>query len=236
MKMLETVANMLIVSFFCLLFSIPIVTIVPAFAAGYHTMVKVVFGPKKGHGVFRDFFDSYKQNLWPGVKLNLIIMVAVFFLFVGDYAGWQIYKKSAFGAAYFALGILFTITFTSAVVYVPPVLSRFEGTTMTFIRLSLFFASQHLFRSLFYAFLLAALIWMIDFFPLVILILPALYLDLIRPGMEKAMSKFIEDSGLTDVTEEEAEETEEEEEEVSSADLEKNLAKNRKRNNGRRKK
>ena len=58
-KMLETVANMLIVSFFWLVFSLPVITVVPASAALFHTMSKIVFGPGRGNGVFRDYLQAF---------------------------------------------------------------------------------------------------------------------------------------------------------------------------------
>ena len=44
-KMLETVANMLIVTFLWFVFSLPLLTIVASSAALYQTTVKVIFGP-----------------------------------------------------------------------------------------------------------------------------------------------------------------------------------------------
>ena len=96
-KMLETLANMLIVSFFWLLFSLPVVTIVASSAALFHTTNKILFGPGRGKGVFKDFYDSFKQNLLPGIKLSLIIIICTAFVAEGLWTGYQIWKISIWG-------------------------------------------------------------------------------------------------------------------------------------------
>ncbi len=231
-KFLETIANMLIISFFCLLFSLPVVTIVPSLASGYHTTVHVIFGEGKGHGVFRDFFASYKANLWDGIKLNLIILVAVFFLFVGDYAGWQIYKTGILGTMYFALGILLTFLFVTGVIYIIPVLAKFEGTVLTYIRLAFYFSSQHFFQSILNVLMLVFLVWVVELFPLALLIVPGLYLDLLRPSCEKMMNQFIIARGDTPVDKAETGETENTQEEASSTDIERQLSKKKGKRRG----
>ena len=53
-----------------------------------------------------------------------------------------------------------------------------------------------MFRSAWYVILLGLSIWFVDFFPLLLLVMPALYTDLIRGGMEKVMQAYIRDAGL----------------------------------------
>ena len=227
-KMLETIANMLIISFFVLLFSLPVVTIVPSFASGYHTTVHVIFGEGKGHGVFKDFFANYKANLIDGIKLNLIILVAVFFLFVGDYAGWQIYKTGILGTMYFALGILLTFIFATGVIYIIPVLAKFETTVLSYIKLAFYFSSQHMLQSILNVIVLVFLVWVVELFPLALLIVPGLYLDLLRPSCEKMMNEFIIARGDTpvDMVQEEKTETPEER---SASDIERELSRKKNR-------
>lgn len=52
-------ANMLIVSFYWVLCCIPVVTVLPACAALYHCVTRVVMA--SGTGVSRDFFRSFKS-------------------------------------------------------------------------------------------------------------------------------------------------------------------------------
>ncbi|MBP5153020.1 MAG: DUF624 domain-containing protein, partial [Lachnospiraceae bacterium] len=64
-------------SFFWIIFSLPIITVVPSTAALYHTTHKVIFGPGHGNGVFKCFFDSFKENIKKGLILSIIIIVAL---------------------------------------------------------------------------------------------------------------------------------------------------------------
>lgn len=188
------IANMMIVSFYWVLCCIPVVTVLPASAALYHCVKCVVMG--SGSGVSRDFFRAFKGALRPGVLLTVVTEAVGALICLGIYTGLQIWDAGIFGAAYMALGILIGAVCAATLVFIPPVLSRFEGGMGVVLRLSMYFAGKHLLRSLGYAALLAAGIWAVDFFPLLLLVVPALYTDLIRSGVEKIMTQYIRDAGL----------------------------------------
>ena len=222
-KMLETIANMLIVTFLWFVFSLPVLTVVASSSALYHTMTKVVFGPKRGNGVFRDFFDSYKLNLVPGIKLFFIILIAGLFVAEGLWTGYQIYKLNIWGMLYMILGILISAVVITTVIYIPPVLSRFVAPILSIIRLSVYFAMKKPFRSLFYFLLFLFLVYAIYAFPLALVIVPALFADLVRTYLEKDLQQFIKDNDLEEMNLIEKEEEEEIEEE-SIIDLEKRIS------------
>ena len=222
-KMLEAAANMLIVTFLWFVFALPVVTLIPSSAALYHTTNKVIFGPKKGNGVFADFFASYKENLIPGIKLTLIVIVACLFVAEGLWTGYQIYKLNIWGMLYMILGIVISSVVIGTIVYIPPVLSRFVAPVLSIIRLAVYFAMKKPLRSLFYLLLLGFMVLMIDYFPLFIVILPAVYADLVRTYLEKDLTAFIQENDLAEIAIEEKEEDEEETEE-SAFDLEEKLS------------
>ncbi len=190
------IANMMIASFYWVLCCIPVVTVLPASAALYHCVTRVVMG--SGSGVTRDFFRAFRGALKPGVLLSAVTEVVGALVYLGIRTGLQIWDANVFGAAYMALGVLVGITCVTALVFMPPVLSRFEGGMGVVLRLSMYFAGKHLLRSLWYAALLAMGIWAVDFFPLLLLVVPALYTDLIRGGVEKVMTQYIRDAALED--------------------------------------
>ncbi len=188
------IANMMIVSFYWVLCCIPVITVLPASAALYHCVTRVVMG--SGSGVTRDFFRAFKGALKPGVALSAVIEAAGVLVYVGIRTGLMIWDANIFGAAYMALGVLICVTCAAMLVFVPPVLSRFEGGMSMVLRLSLYFSGRNLIRSLWYAALLVMGIWAVDFFPLLLLVVPALYTDLIRGGVEKIMTQYIKDASL----------------------------------------
>ncbi|MBQ6217740.1 MAG: YesL family protein [Erysipelotrichaceae bacterium] len=227
-KMLETIANMLIASFLWFVFSLPVLTIVPASAALYHTTDRIIFGPGKGNGVFKDFFDSFKLNLIQGIKLDLLVIAAFLFLAEGLWTGIQIYKLSIWGTLYLVLGILIAVVLITTIVYIPPVLSRFDAPVSSILRLAVYFALRKPLRSLFYLVLFVFLCIAILSFPLALVIVPGLYADLVRTYLEKDLKAFIEENGLEE-KQDEQEKEEEEEEDLSMADLEKDLKKGKRR-------
>ena len=227
-KRLETIANMLIASFLWFVFSLPVLTIVPASAALYHTTDRIIFGPGKGNGVFKDFFDSFKLNLIQGIKLDLLVIAAFLFLAEGLWTGIQIYKLSIWGTLYLVLGILIAVVLITTIVYIPPVLSRFDAPVSSILRLAVYFALRKPLRSLFYLVLFVFLCIAILSFPLALVIVPGLYADLVRTYLEKDLKAFIEENGLEE-KQDEQEKEEEEEEDLSMADLEKDLKKGKRR-------
>ena len=68
----------------------------------------------------------------------------------------------------------------------------------------------------------------IESFPLSVVIIPALYTDLIRPSMERDLKIFIEENHLEEAEEEIEEENEDEEEAVSMSDIDAALSKKKK--------
>ncbi len=227
-KMLEAIANMLIVSFLWFVFSLPLVTMVAASSALYHTSSKVIFGSGRGNGVFRDFFETYRVNLIPGIKLSLICIVAVLFVAEGLWTGYQIWRISIWGMLYMILGILVTCVVIMALVNIPPVLSRFDAPVSSIIRMAVYFGMRRPLRSLINVILFVAMLAAIESFPLTIVIVPALYTDLIRPSMERDLKIFIEENGLEEAKEEIEEEKESEEDAVSMSDIDAALSKKKK--------
>ena len=219
MKFLEAVANMLIVSVLWLLFSLPVVTVVASSAAMYHTVRTIIFGKGNGNGVFRDFFDSFKLNLKPGIILSLITAVSLLFVAEGLWTGYQIFRVSVWGMLYAILAVIVSLSAFSVILLVPPVLSRFVAGPVQIIRLSAYFAMKRPLRNLVSIILFGVFAFAAQFFPYVLFVAPALFADLLRPSLEADFERFIRENGLSgDGEEEEPEEPEAEAE--SAVDLE----------------
>lgn len=190
------VANMIIVSLYWVVCCLPVVTIMPACAALYHTVNKVIFG--NGNGVTREFFKSFKAALKPGVLLSVLLAVVGGLVAFGVYTGLQIWDVGVFGTIYMAAGVLIAFVLLTTLVYIAPALSRFEGNASVILRLAMYFSMKNQFRSGWYVVLLGLAFWVVDFFPLLLLVAPALYVDLVRGGTEKVMKAYIHDAGLDD--------------------------------------
>ena len=215
------VANMIIASLYWVLCCLPVVTILPACAALYHTVNKVIVG--NGNGVTRDFFRAFKDALRPGVVLTILIELVGALVAFGIYTGLQIWDAGMFGTIYMAAGVLIGFIFLTTVLYAAPTLSRFEGGISVVLRLSMYFAMKNQFRSAWFTVLLGLAFWSVDFFPLLLLVMPALYTDLIRGGVERVMQGYIRDAGLEEEAQTEQEEEKPGMEDVSPLEMDKLL-------------
>lgn len=90
------------------------------------------------------------------------------------------------------------------------------------LRLSLYLSSKKLLQSIWFVILLALAVAAVDFFPLLLLIVPALYADLIRGGVNRRIREYMEANGLTE-PEEDAPEAEAAARELSATELDKLL-------------
>jgi len=193
-KMLVKAGNMMIVSFLWLVSCIPIITIIPATAALFHTTTKVI--RQSGTGVVRDFFKHLRGSLKQGVLLSIICVVIGLLLYTALDFGRQMWQSNILWALYYAFGFLLAFIFITMLLFIPPTLSRFECSVTTVLRLSLYFASRNLLRSVWFLVLLGFMALLIYIYPVTLLILPGLYFDLICGGMEKTLLAFMKASGL----------------------------------------
>ncbi len=191
--LLTKVGNMIVVSVLWLISCLAIVTVMPATAALYHTTVKVVRG--NGNGVARDFFGTLRDNFKQGAILSLLSLAAAAILAVTVNFGFQL-SYSAFGIVYLMIGLALTLTAAAVVLFLPPTLSRFEGSIVIQLRLAWYFALKNPLRTLYMMVLLFVVVFATWFFPVLILLLPGVYMDLICGGVEKTFTRYLRDNGL----------------------------------------
>lgn len=190
--MLNKVGNMMLVSLFWLIACVPLVTIVPASAALYHTTAKVIRG--SGNGVAADFFSALRENLKQGTVLSLLAAGAWFVLYTCLDFGWQL-RRSAFGTAYFAVAALLCLLAAGVCMFLAPVLSRFAGRVPQLLRLAAYLALRHPLRALWRLALLAAVAFGCWFYPVLLLLLPGMYTDLTCGSVEKALARYLAEKG-----------------------------------------
>lgn len=221
MAIMVRIANLMLLSFYWVVCCLPIVTVVPACAALYHSICKVVH--TNGNGVTRDFFRTFRNELKLGCVLTLVCAAAAGLLAYGFFLGGQFMGEGIFGIIHFAVGAILVMVLLPTVLYVPPVLSRFQGNSSVILRLSLYFSSQHPLRNLFMLALLALIVFLVDFYPVLLLLLPGVYADLISTGMEKVMNRYAQENGLLEDISDEAPEGAGEAAEMSAIALDRYL-------------
>lgn len=109
----EWFSRLTIVNLIWLLFSLPIITLIPATDALFQVTNDWSNG-KTNKSLFRTFMYYFKQNFWSSFKIGLPVCIIMFILFLDSWflntqmtatAGIQIYKY-----ALYTFGILFGLT------------------------------------------------------------------------------------------------------------------------------
>ncbi len=207
------IANLMLVSFYFVVCCVPIVTIVPAMSSLFYTTTKVIC--ESGDGVTKTFFKTFKASLKQGILLTLICLAITFFFYTAFDFGRQMWKSSLFGTAYFAVSLIVSFLFIVFLLYLGPVFSRFGGKIDVIIRLTLYFCWKKPLRTVLMLITFAICAFIVWFYPIALILIPGLYTDLIRNGIENTFRKYMEENGLKEVEEEETE-VEEDEDDTQS--------------------
>ena len=194
MNIMVRIANLMILSFFWLICCVPVLTLLPASAAMYHTMVKVVH--RQGSGVAKDYFHAFAGSLKKGIPLSLIVTGAGALLMYALYIGRQMAEKSLAGTFYYVFGLGLAFLLIAGVLHLVPALATFEGSVGMYLRLGMYFSGMNLLKTLLRLLLLCVVALMADFYPIALLILPGVYMDLVSPGLKKMTDRFMADNGI----------------------------------------
>lgn len=135
----EKLADLIILSVFWIVCSLPVVTVGPATAALYHTVVHCIRGnDRNSWGLF---FTTFKSNLKVGILTSLVVVPLFGVLLILHELLYQAALVDSTGyVLYFAYRV-FLLLPVGAVCYVFPVLSRFtfqvNGLLVTSAKLSI---------------------------------------------------------------------------------------------------
>lgn len=186
MKMLTKIANMLIVSVLWCICCIPVITIIPACAALFHTTVEIIQG--NGMGVVRDFLLTFREEIAKGIFFTLGSIIVVFLLSVCVYFGWRNYDK-VLGMFYLMLGIVLLLFTILVLLHLPVFFSEYSGKPGVVVRLTVYMLSTRLIQALFELVLLAVLVFMTINLPVLIFLIPGLFMDIVSKGMKKGLGR-----------------------------------------------
>jgi len=209
------IANIMIVSLWWLICCIPVITIIPACTALYDTMVTVINA--NGDKVTGHFFRSFRDNFKAGWVLSVICVVFGLILYTAVDFGAQLWTKNLFFTAYLAIGLVIVILVAPVLIFLPPVIAHFSGKIRVLIRLAVYFSWKKPLRTLFDLILLAFVVFAILYYPLLALLLPGLYADVMSGGTEKTINAYLDATAPEENAEEEAEELAAEEPEPESS-------------------
>lgn len=143
-RFMGKLCDMILLNLLTLICCMPIITIGPAITSLFYVSMKIV-RDEEGY-VFRGYFKSFKQNFKQGVLLELVVAVCAVLLYVDMRVtfNWMSQDASMLIRLLFFALLGFTMLAIVSVVYVFPVLAKFENSTKKILINSVMMAVRHL--------------------------------------------------------------------------------------------
>ncbi|MBD5457523.1 MAG: DUF624 domain-containing protein [Lachnospiraceae bacterium] len=151
MRVLNRIADLMILNFLMLICCIPIFTIGAACTGMHYVLLKTVRG-EEGYLV-KGFFKSFKQN-FKQATIIWLLMLLVIGVYVGDFLIFS-YSGVKFPTILMIAILAIAIVFLMVAVYIFPVLSRFDNTVKNTIKNAFCMAVLNLPKTLLMILLLA---------------------------------------------------------------------------------
>jgi uncharacterized membrane protein YesL len=174
-------ADMVILSFLWIVFSLPVVTMGAASTAAYYVATRRI-SEREGY-LFRDFWTAFKREFWRVTVIHVPLLASVLLIFL------NIMYLSDDGASQFSdtlssvmLVLQYVVMFEAVLVwlYIYPIASRFDMGRKDLIKTAFFMANRHILSTLLMAVILAAvLLAMVFIFPALIMglmLVPGIYI------------------------------------------------------------
>jgi uncharacterized membrane protein YesL len=184
---LGKLVDLIIISVIWILVCIPVITIGPASAALYYSVVKVI-RRERGY-LSREFFRSFKTNFKMGAIAGAIIMAMSVILYID-----RLFAVSHGGTVGFILLGIFNAMAVIVILtslYLFPVLSRFNTGLKQLFKTAVFLALRHLPTTILLAVIAAAVLISIYLLPIVIIVAPAIYTLLSSFLLERVFKKYM---------------------------------------------
>ncbi|MFA9462848.1 MAG: YesL family protein [Velocimicrobium sp.] len=191
MGTLSKITDVIILSLIFLVFSIPIITMGASFTALYYSAVKSV---RRGRSyIFKSFWKSFKENFGSATVLWLIILLAGAILGLNLwFSGHVLTGKISF--VLFCIYAMMAVTISLVIIYIFPLLSRFNMSKKKLISTAFFMAIKHLPYSVLMVFIFIASLVASYIVPLLIFVMPAAGALLLSMPMERILKKYMPES------------------------------------------
>lgn len=188
-QVIEKIADIVILSFLYALLCFPLITIGPATAALYYTIVKVV-RRERGY-VLTEFFRSFKMNFKTGLLSTIIILGASYILWADYTFAFDYYKKNSLLAIFMiSVFVILTIALAFTVLYIFPVLSRFTIKGRQLFKTSFFMSLRHFATTMMHLVILAMAIYLLYRSPVGCFFIPGVTCLIISFRMEEILKRY----------------------------------------------
>lgn len=149
-KFMSKLTDLVKLNIMWLVFSIPIVTLGISTIAAYSVALKMAEG-EEGY-IGRDFLKAFKENLKQGIPMSFITLLCAWAVYL-DFQIYRAVEENAF--VFLIIGIITAYVFTFSLLYVYPLLARYENTILNSLKNSFRISMKYFLRSLLLLFLSA---------------------------------------------------------------------------------
>jgi uncharacterized membrane protein YesL len=184
-KIGSIIADIMILSFVWILFSLPVVTIGASTAALYYVMTRKVTN-RDGY-LFRDFMSGFKANLKQATIIWLAAL-AVFCVLLLNI--WNIDLVGSMKTIVYPIQICFMIELALVMIYIFPITSRFEVKLKDSVKFAFFMANRHILTSVGCLAIAAGLVLATWMYPLLIVVDVGIYVYLTSFLMIRVFKKY----------------------------------------------
>lgn len=126
-----------------LVFSIPIVTVGISTIAAYTVTLKMAEG-EEGY-IGHDFLKAFKENWKQGIPMSFITILCIWAVYL-DFQIYRAVEENAF--VFLIIGIVTAYVFLFSLLYVYPLLARYENTILNSLKNSFRISMKYFLRSL----------------------------------------------------------------------------------------
>ena len=177
--------QIIIVSILTLICCIPVITIVPALSALYYGTIKTI-RRERGY-IHKEYFRSFKHCLSKGILFSVIYEV------LGGILLFNIYVVWTSNLTYLAIYTVLLILMLMSIMYLVPVLSRFNMKMTDMIKLSLNMSVRHFPTTVLLIVIAAGIVFLqVMVLPVVtVMFIPGLWCYLTTYLIERILKKYM---------------------------------------------
>ena len=160
----DKLGDVFLLSFFWLIFSIPVVTMGASTSALYYAINKR--HADQSETPLADFWRSFKQNFFQGIALTVILLLYLAVTVFNIYFSLNGWNGVTLPSWYWLVAILLVLPFFFTAMYVFPYLARFKNSVRNILFHSFTFSTMYLGHTiLMWLLVIASIALMIFFFP-----------------------------------------------------------------------
>ena len=171
-----------------LLCCLPLVTFIPSCIALYDSVAHCVYGPESRP--FRRFFRTLKAELWRGIGLSLVWMIAGMMLFFGFHVLTVMGKESQVASIYSMVYLGTLLVPLGILVWLIPIESRFVHTFGSLDKTALTFAFINLPKTALLIVILIVTAVVLVFVPFLAVLLPSVMVTLQCTLIERVFKRY----------------------------------------------